>query len=640
MAPRPVPTAPDTSRYRSVADMLRGHAETRGDKPFIVAVDQNGRSITFRQLWKLSSRMARFMAERGIGAGGRIAVLTDNRLEMPVLYFAIQRYGAAFCTINVEVNAANAREMLARIHPELVMYHRDLDADAPGRDQACDWIPFGDCDPDGGAAADGGLFELLTGYGDGDDAPDAGAGPDDLCVLSFTSGTSAAPKGVMHRFGNYFWIADQTIDMWKLTDADRMLEFRSLSWASSHMLCLSPALRVGATILLANRFSRSRFFGWLRDHEPTMVIGVPTVINMLLEHAPSSDDVAATRRLRFMSSSTAPLMVEQHKRFEDTYGIELVQLYGMSEGGIVASNHVGERRIGSVGPSGLYQNLRIVGPDGDSLPTGEIGEIELGGAQPAGGYLHADGTVEEIGRLKTGDLGYLDEDGFLMITGRAKDVIIRGGVNIAPVGNDLFQLVGDGDAGADRLFPCRDRNAFLRVARRHGPEYRLRTRPGAAFANGQDAFQPRAGFGRVQFRLAARIGDGAAAGFVHQIVGLVDVKADPIDLVRPGAGQLVEHGAERFQITHPHRDGIGDAIADDAVFAGRLRAVIRCIARRNIEIARLHVAVGDAHVFQRFEQFRHRCGIRRQRRARIRALGDDACIHPRRIRSRLHLAGA
>jgi len=89
MAPRPVPTAPDTSRYRSVADMLRGHAETRGDKPFIVAVDQNGRSITFRQLWKLSSRMARFMAERGIGAGGRIAVLTDNRLEMPVLYFAI-----------------------------------------------------------------------------------------------------------------------------------------------------------------------------------------------------------------------------------------------------------------------------------------------------------------------------------------------------------------------------------------------------------------------------------------------------------------------------------------------------------------------------------------------------------------------
>jgi acyl-CoA synthetase (AMP-forming)/AMP-acid ligase II len=126
-------------------------------------------------------------------------------------------------------------------------------------------------------------------------------------------------------------------------------------------------------------------------------------------------------------------MVEQHRRFEGTYGVELVQLYGMSEGGIVASNHVGERRIGSVGPPGLYENLKIVGPDDSELPPGETGEIEIGGAQPAGGYLLPDGTVEPIDRLKTGDLGYLDKDGFLMITGRAKDVIIRGGVNIAPL---------------------------------------------------------------------------------------------------------------------------------------------------------------------------------------------------------------
>ena len=428
-----VPSAPDKSRYQSVAALLQNHAEARGDKPFIVAMDQASRAISFAQMWKLSNRLSRFLAARGIGAGGRIAVLTDNRLEMPVLYFAILHYGAAFCTINVEVNAANMREMLARIEPALVLYHEDLDISGLNHVVDCDLISFGECAPDGNNAEDGGLFEILNGYDDGHKAPDAGAGPEDLCVLSFTSGTSAAPKGVMHRFGNYFWIADQTLDMWKLTETDRMLEFRSLSWASSHMLCLTPALRVGATILLANRFSRSRFFDWLRFFSPTMVIGVPTVINMLLEHEPTPEDVAATRQLRFMSSSTAPLMVEQHKRFEEKYGIELVQLYGMSEGGIVASNHVGKRRIGSVGPSGLYQNLRIVGPDGNALEPGEVGEIELGGAQPAGGYLHADGSIEEISRLKTGDIGYIDEEGFLMITGRAKDVIIRGGLNIAPL---------------------------------------------------------------------------------------------------------------------------------------------------------------------------------------------------------------
>lgn len=435
MAPSEIPSAPDQSRFRTVAALMRDQAEQRPDKPFIVSIDEDGRAITFGELWRLSNRLARFLAERGIGAGGRIAVLTGNRLEMPVLYYAIQRYGAAFCTINVEVNASHVREMLARIGPDLVLWHEDLDISQYG--EADDtWVRFGACNP-AGDATDGGLFGTLNGYDDSasDDnrAPEAPHGADDLCVLSFTSGTSAAPKGVMHRFGNYFWIADQTIDMWKLTEADRMLEFRSLSWASSHMLCLMPALRVGATILLAERFSRSRFFGWLRDHRPTMVIGVPTVINMLLEHDATAEDVAATRALRFMSSSTAPLMVEQHRRFEETYGVELVQLYGMSEGGIVASNHVGERRIGSVGPPGLYENLKIVGPTGGELPRGETGEIEIGGGQPAGGYLLADGTVEPIDRLKTGDLGYLDEDGFLMITGRAKDVIIRGGVNIAPL---------------------------------------------------------------------------------------------------------------------------------------------------------------------------------------------------------------
>ena len=249
MVPRKIPSAPDEGRYQSVASLLQAHATDKPDKPFLVAIDQDGRSLTFAQLWRLSNRLARFLGQRGIGPGGRIAVLTDNRLEMPALYFAIQRYGAAFCTINVEVNATHVREMLARIQPELVLCHENVDAAAFGRGD--DVIRFGDLNADGNAA-DGGLFERLNGYDDGDDAPEADAGPEDLCVLSFTSGTSAAPKGVMHRFGNYYWIADQTIDMWKLTGADRMLEFRSLSWASSHMLCLNPALRVGATILLAH----------------------------------------------------------------------------------------------------------------------------------------------------------------------------------------------------------------------------------------------------------------------------------------------------------------------------------------------------------------------------------------------------
>ena len=426
-----IASEPDWSRYRAVGDILRGQAETRPDKPFLISIDEDGRSMSFGELWRFSNRLARFLHGRGVRAGGRVAVLTGNRLEMPALYFGIQSYGAAFCTIDVEVNARHVREMLQRMEPQLVLWHRDLDAAAlePG----ADWLCFGRWSP-AGNAGEGGLFELLDGCSDAGDPPTAAAGPDDLCVMSFTSGTATAPKGVLHTFGNYFWIADQTIDMWKLTDADRMLEYRSFSWASSHMLCLQPALVAGATLMFARRFSQSRFFDWIRDWRPTMAIGIPTVINMLLGRDTQAADRDAMRSLRFMSSSTAPLMVEQHRRFEEAYGIELVQIYGMSEGGVVAGNHAGARRIGSVGRPGLYQNLRIVGADGAALPAGDVGEIEIGGAQTGWGYLHEGGATERIRgtRLKTGDLGYLDGDGFLIITGRARDVIIRGGVNIAP----------------------------------------------------------------------------------------------------------------------------------------------------------------------------------------------------------------
>ncbi len=426
-----IASEPDWSRYRAVGDILREQATLRPDKPFLISIDEDGRSMSFGALWRFSNRFARLLHDRGVGAGGRVAVLTGNRLEMLALYFAIQRYGAAFCTIDVEVNARHIREMLQRMEPQLVLWHRDLDTS--GLEPDADWLRFGRWSP-AGNAGEGGLFELLDGYSDADDPPVADAGPDDLCVMSFTSGTASAPKGVLHTFGNYFWIADQTIDMWKLTDADRMLEYRSFSWASSHMLCLQPALVAGATLIFARRFSQSRFFDWIRDWRPTMAIGIPTVINMLLGRDTRPADRETMGSLRFMSSSTAPLMVEQHRRFEETYGVELVQIYGMSEGGVVAGNHVGARRIGSVGRPGLYQNLRIVDAHGAPRPAGEIGEIEIGGAQIGWGYLHEGAAAEKIRgtRLKTGDLGYLDEDGFLIISGRARDVIIRGGVNISP----------------------------------------------------------------------------------------------------------------------------------------------------------------------------------------------------------------
>ena len=146
--------------------------------------------------------------------------------------------------------------------------------------------------------------------------------------------------------------------------------------------------------------------------------------------------------LRLMSCSTAPLTAEQWLQFERMYGVKLLQMYGMSEAGWVCGNRTYKNRIGSVGIPALHQEFAIVDADGRPCPPGVEGEVTAGGPQTAVGYLLDDGTIEPIrpNRIKTGDLAIEDPDGFIRITGRIKDLIIRGGVNIAPVEIDEVLL--------------------------------------------------------------------------------------------------------------------------------------------------------------------------------------------------------
>jgi acyl-CoA synthetase (AMP-forming)/AMP-acid ligase II len=426
------PEPPERVPYRSIADLIGAHAGRARDRVCLLSIDQ-GSTLTWGQLRGLTNRLAAYLSEKGIGANDRVCVLTDNSLENLVLYYGVQRHGATYCTVNADINAAHLGEMLRRLAPKLVLWHDALDVAAVRAGAPGEWVPFGTCDPAGGGARDGGLFEALARYPAVPALPPVG-GPDDISCICFTSGTSDRPKGVMQSFANYHCIAEQTAYLWGLTPADRVLEYRSFSWSSSHQVVLHPLLVGGGSVAFARRFSHRRFFDWVRDFKPTISIGIPTVVNMLLDR-PVSVSRSELVGLRFMSCSTSPLMDEQHRRFEKMYGIPLVQHYGMSEGGTVAGNHHLARRIGSVGRPGLFQNLRIVDEAGNDLPAGEVGEIEIGGPQNATAYLNPDGSVEPVRgrRLKTGDLGCLDADGYLYVTGRAKEIIIRGGVNIAPL---------------------------------------------------------------------------------------------------------------------------------------------------------------------------------------------------------------
>jgi acyl-coenzyme A synthetase/AMP-(fatty) acid ligase len=209
------------------------------------------------------------------------------------------------------------------------------------------------------------------------------------------------------------------------------------------VLSLMPFLQKGLTMHIARRFSHSRFFDWIQQYGITFAAGVPTVLNMLLNKpAPRSDGAKKFSTLRLMSCSTAPLTAEQWLQFEAMYGVKLLQMYGMSEAGWVCGNRTYKNRMGTVGIPALHQEFAIVDAEGRPCPPGVEGEVTAGGPHTAVGYLRDDGMIEPIrpNRIKTGDLAIEDPDGFIRITGRIKDLIIRGGVNIAPVEIDEVLL--------------------------------------------------------------------------------------------------------------------------------------------------------------------------------------------------------
>jgi len=236
--------------------------------------------------------------------------------------------------------------------------------------------------------------------------------------------------------------AGATAEGFGLMAQDRIYDFRSFNWCSAQTLSAMPPLERGATLILGRKFSRSQFFEHIRHHGATIATGNPTTIGLLLS-GDLSMRAPEVPTLRFVTSSSAPLAVEEWRRFEDRFGIRIAQGYGSSETGWIAAQPGEQRRIGTVGRPLAYHRLSVVSAEGEVLPAGETGAVELGGcADNAYCYLADDGSirVNDRGRMKTGDLGFLDDEGYLHLTGRAKELIIRGGVNISPVEIDFVLM--------------------------------------------------------------------------------------------------------------------------------------------------------------------------------------------------------
>jgi acyl-coenzyme A synthetase/AMP-(fatty) acid ligase len=430
--------------FRSTADILTGYAKRDPAKTAIVDLDQ-GTSITFGSLNQASIDVATDLKRRGVNRGDKVVLLSDEVLEKLVIWFAVWRIGAVICPLNVELNAEHVAMLTNLIGPKVVLIHKDLDRASFTAGVKAPVTVFGDWSDDVSKAdPKDDYFKAIARNQDGDKLTERNLAEDISCMFC-TSGTTSRPKIVVYDHAAYWLSGLSTLDILGLTEKDNTLEYRSFGWNSAQILSLMPFLQTGLTMHIAKRFSHSKFFEWIQKYNLTFAAGVPTVVNMLL-NKPLGYTAKDIPTLRLMTCSTAPLSGEQWKRFEEMYGVTLLQLYGMSEAGWICGNRHYKRKLGTVGPPAKHQEFAIVDENGKTCPPNVEGEVTIGGPQTAIGLLKDDGTLDQVRglRIKTGDLAEMDEEGFVRVTGRTKDLIIRGGMNISPVEVDEVLLACPG----------------------------------------------------------------------------------------------------------------------------------------------------------------------------------------------------
>ncbi|MFY9760844.1 MAG: class I adenylate-forming enzyme family protein [Xanthobacteraceae bacterium] len=443
---------PETAGPELLRDWIERAARRGPDKTWVVSAE-DGRSVSYGQLRDSIGRFAALLRARGLGRNDRVALLANNSIEHLLCYFGVMAAGATVCTVHIEMNRNQLGNIFERLKPRLILYQDGLALDDLLAATAVPRLRLGVWDkPETGT-----LFAELARLppseqpapyppphvGEGRE----GAGPDDDAIILFTSGTSATPKGVVLNFREYLLNIDPLAEGFGITADDRLYDFRPFSWNSAQTLGALAVVNRGATLVLSEKFSASRFFQHLREHDVTISTGNPTTINILLNSEQTLHGRTWHRdslpKLRFVTSSSAPLLLEEWKRFEQRFGIPVAQGCGASEASWIAAIPGEKRRLGTVGRPFTYHDLAIVDAEGRRLPAGEMGYVELGGlGDHPFRYLGDDGEVKvhSRGRFRTGDLGSLDAEGFLTLSGREKELIIRGGAKISPVEIDSFLM--------------------------------------------------------------------------------------------------------------------------------------------------------------------------------------------------------
>ena len=412
-----------------LATLIQHHSRFRPEEIAVVVEEER---LTWREFFGRVDRCARLLRALGVGKGDRVATLLPNCRELLEVYWAAPSIGAVLVPLSPLLMPAGLaslirdsgacclitqRSMTALLDP----VRAEIQGLAPGRVLLID-----------GASGDYGDYRAPFDAGD-DDAPAAGVGQDDLFNVMYTSGTTGLPKGIMHTHFVRATYCTLFASTWRMTPESVVLHTGAIVFNGA-FVTLMPCFYLGARYVLQRQFNAVEAIEIIERERVTHIMLVPAQIIAMLNAPNFSPDKLAS--LQMILSLGAPLFKEHKDILNRLLPHRFYELYGLTEGfWTILDRTQSARKAGSVGAPPVFYEMRIVREDGTDAPPGEVGEIAGRGPSLMTGYFNRpDLTAQAIrdGWLFTGDMGYLDDEGYLYLVDRKKDMIDSGGVKVYP----------------------------------------------------------------------------------------------------------------------------------------------------------------------------------------------------------------
>lgn len=413
---------------RTIREYVDFQAEQRPDAVYLIAPEPN-LSLTFGGLQKASRTLAHYLAERGIRPGEKVALLMHNGYQTCRLFIGVMYGGFCVTPLNLLAQASQleyvlnhsdativfvAPDQLERLNAALLNVAREIQ------------VVVCDVDAEEFLAAPDRMTELPP------------VAEEDDALMMYTSGTTGSPKGVVLTNRSVVSGGQFVSDAHELGPQDRVMASLPLYHINAQIVTATASLVHGGSLVLPHRFGVSNFWSVVAQYRCTWINLVPTMISYLLNGADPAEQDLDLSGIRFCRSASAPLPPSQHRAFEDKFKIGVIETMGLTETAAPCFTNPldsAQRKIGSPGQA-FGNEAKIISPAGDTLPAGATGEIMVRGPNVMKEYYkNPEETARSMttdGWLHTGDLGHLDEDGFIFVTGRIKELIIKGGENIAP----------------------------------------------------------------------------------------------------------------------------------------------------------------------------------------------------------------